>query len=365
MQQKFELPDPKILLSWYDKSARTLPWRVSPHDRKNGKIPDPYKVWLSEIMLQQTTIPTVTSYYKKFLTTWPTIQDLANANEDDVLIAWAGLGYYTRARNLKKCADILVRDFNAKFPRTEAELLKLPGIGAYTAAAIMSIAFNLPATVVDGNVERVISRLFSIKTPLPDAKKTIKQYASQLISPNRAGDYSQAIMDLGATICSPTKPKCTVCPWHSNCSASFNNNPEKFPIKKPRNPKPTRYGFAFVAIRKDGAILLRKRPPNGLLASMAEVPGSNWDITNQANQSQNNLKFAPLKGNWQKIAKPVRHTFTHFHLNVGIWYTQVDNNTSAPEGHWWSSQTSLANEPLPTVMHKIIASSLEHLKTSA
>ena len=362
MQHKIEYPDPSKLLNWYDKHARSLPWRVSPQDRENGKLPDPYQVWLSEIMLQQTTIPTVIGYFANFLTTWPTIQDLADAQEDDILAAWAGLGYYARARNLKKCADILVKKYAAKFPNTEQELLELPGIGVYTAAAILSIAFNIPATVVDGNVERVISRLFSISTPFPDSKKLIKQHATQLQSSERAGDYSQAIMDLGATVCSPTKPKCDICPWQSNCSAYFNNNPEKFPVKKPKMSKPTRYGFAFVAIRTDGAILLRKRPPNGLLASMAEVPGSVWEPTPPTAKTQSSLKNLPLRGNWEKATKPVRHTFTHFHLNVIVWYTQIDKKVRAPTGHWWSTPTAIATEPLPTVMRKIIATSLKNIK---
>ena len=365
MQQIITHPDPNILLKWYDKHARTLPWRVSPQDRKNGKLPDPYKVWLSEIMLQQTTIPTVIGYFANFLTTWPTIQDLAGANEDDVLAAWAGLGYYARARNLKKCAEILVKNYAAKFPNTEQELLELPGIGTYTAAAILSIAFNIPATVVDGNVERVISRLFSISTPLPNSKKLIMQHAKQLQSFARAGDYSQAIMDLGATVCSPTKPKCDICPWQSNCSAYFNHNPEEFPIKKPKKVKPTRYGFAYVAIRTDGAILLRKRPPNGLLASMAEVPGSVWETIPPTAKTQSSLKNLPLRGNWKNTTSPVRHTFTHFHLNISVWYAQIENKTRAPAGHWWSTPTAIATESLPTVMRKIIATSLDNIEQTS
>ena len=355
MSQRKKLPDAKVLLSWYDLNARTLPWRVSPQDRKCGLLPDPYQVWLSEIMLQQTTIPTVTGYFDKFIETWPTILELAMANENEVLVAWAGLGYYARARNLKKCAETLVKDFAAKFPKTENELLKLPGIGEYTAAAILSIAFDIPIPVVDGNVERVISRLFSIETPLPEAKKVIKQYASQMNSRERAGDYSQAIMDLGATVCSPTKPKCNICPWQTNCSAFFNKNPERYPVKKIKKPKPTRHGLAFVATRTDGAILLRKRPASGLLASMAEVPGSNWEEGNPAKLSQNCIEFAPISGKWEKITKPVQHTFTHFHLKISVWHLLVDNNVRAPKGHWWSEPNAIVNEPLPTLMRKIIS----------
>ncbi len=355
MSQRNKLPDSEKLLNWYDHNARTLPWRISPQDRKRGLLPDPYLVWLSEIMLQQTTIPTVIGYFDKFITTWPTILDLALANENDILAAWAGLGYYARARNLKKCAEILAKDFAAKLPKTENELLKLPGIGEYTAAAILSIAFDIPTPVVDGNVERVICRLFSIETPLPDAKKIIKQHASHMNPHKRAGDYSQAIMDLGATVCSPTKPKCDICPWQTNCSAYFNKNPEKYPIKKLKKPKPTRYGLAFVVTRIDGAILLRKRPASGLLASMAEVPGSNWDEGGPAKLFQNRKKFAPLPGKWEKITKPVHHTFTHFHLNISVWYLLVDKNTRAPKGHWWSTPNAIVNEPLPTLMRKIIS----------
>ena len=361
MKRKVELPNSASLLSWYDKNARSLPWRVSPQDRKRGKLPNPYHVWLSEIMLQQTTVPTVSGYFDKFISIWPTINDLASANENEVLAAWSGLGYYNRARNLKKCAEILVKDFATKFPKTEEELLKLPGIGAYTAAAILTIAFDRPATVVDGNVERVISRIFSIKTPLPDAKKIIRQYATQLTPIVRVGDYSQAVMDLGATICTPKNPKCNICPWQSYCSAQLNGNSEIFPIKKVKKPKPTRYGLAFVAIRADGAILLRKRPPSGLLASMAEVPNSKWVEGNTATLNQNYYEHAPFEEKWQKIPLPVHHTFTHFHLEILVWYATVDNLVRAPKGHWWSVPSAIETEPLPTLMRKVITAGLKNL----
>ena len=259
------------LLAWYDRHRRTLPWRAPA-----GRRADPYVVWLSEIMLQQTTVATVGDYFRRFVERWPTIEALAAAPIDEVLSAWAGLGYYARARNLHACALAVAGPHGGRFPTEEAALLALPGIGAYTAAAIRAIAFDQPASAVDGNVERVIARLFAIETPLPDAKTEIKARAARLVPAERAGDYAQAMMDLGATVCTPRNPRCVICPLMANCKARKLGLAEDLPRRAPKALKPTRRGLAFVLARKDGAILLRKRPPKGLLGGMDEVPSSPW-----------------------------------------------------------------------------------------
>src|SRR5205823_6586096 len=257
------------LLDWYDRHRRTLPWRAPA-----GNTSPPYIVWLSEIMLQQTTVATVGDYFHRFVMRWPTIEALAAAPIDEVLSAWAGLGYYARARNLHACARVVAEQHGGLFPEDEAALLALPGIGPYTAAAIRAIAFDHQASAVDGNVERVIARLFAIETPLPDAKIEIGARAAELVPARRAGDYAQAMMDLGATVCTPRSPRCVICPLMKNCLARKLAIAEKLPQRAPKADKPTRRGLAFVLARKDGAILLRKRPTNGLLGGMDEVPSS-------------------------------------------------------------------------------------------
>lgn len=356
--KKLTAPDPEILLAWYDRHARALPWRVSPDLGKAGVRPDPYRVWLSEVMLQQTTVAAVRSYFEMFTKTWPTIADLAAADEETVLKAWAGLGYYSRARNLKKCADTIATEYDGVFPDAESRLLTLPGIGAYTAAAIAAIAFDRPATVVDGNVERVISRIFGVETPLPDAKKEIKAHAANLTPDLRPGDYAQAMMDLGATLCSPRKPACGLCPWRDNCHAHSLGIAETLPKKAPKKKKPHRYGIAFVAVRPDGAVLLRRRPDKGLLAAMTEVPGSEWreDFTFPPPSHIHN--HAPLAADWQKMTATVRHTFTHFHLELQIWRADVPNSARPPEAYWWSPAEAIEEEALPTVMRKAVAAGL-------
>src|SRR6185436_8512395 len=299
------------LLAWYDRHRRTLPWRAPA-----GTRADPYIVWLSEIMLQQTTVATVGDYFRRFVERWPTVEALANAPIDDVLSAWAGLGYYARARNLHACARTVTEAHDGHFPQGEADLLALPGIGRYTAAAIRAIAFDQPASAVDGNVERVIARLFAIATPLPDAKIEIAARAAELVPPERAGDYAQAMMDLGATVCTPRNPSCVICPLIAGCRARRQGIAEGLPRRAPKADKPTRRGLAFVLMRKDGAVLLRKRPPKGLLGGMDEVPSSAWRegklTLDQA------LKEAPVPANWKVLAGGVRHTFTHFHLELAV-----------------------------------------------
>ena len=240
------------LLDWYDRHARTMPWRVPPADKMAGRRPDPYAVWMSEIMLQQTTVAAVTSYFDRFITRWPTVNALAGAKDADVMGEWAGLGYYARARNLLKCARTVVAKHNGVFPADHAALLTLPGIGPYTAATIASIAFDLRHTVVDGNVERVMARLHDEHAPLPKSKPILTTYASQLTPAQRAGDYAQAVMDLGATICTPKSPACGICPWQRPCAARINGTAADLPRKIPKAPKPVRRGTVYIARRSDG-----------------------------------------------------------------------------------------------------------------
>ncbi|MTI42915.1 A/G-specific DNA-adenine glycosylase [Roseibium hamelinense] len=349
-------PSSADLLSWYDIHARDLPWRVSPSDRGLGVVPDPYAVWLSEIMLQQTTVAAVRDYFVKFLRLWPTVKDLATAPEEDVMKAWAGLGYYSRARNLKKCAETIANAYNGNFPKSMDELLKLPGVGPYTAAAISTIAFDSHAAVVDGNVERVVSRLYAIEQPLPDSKPLIKDRMGSLTPADRPGDFAQAVMDLGATICTPKRPACAICPWMEACEARKNGIAETLPRKAPKKQKPTRYGAAFVAINTDtGAVLLRRRPPRGLLGGMSEVPGTEWS---EDFELRDPAAHAPLDGPWHTHTGEVRHTFTHFHLRLTILSAPVSNNAQLPAGCWWAARDGLEDEALPTVMRKAVACAL-------
>jgi len=348
----------RLLLDWYDRNARSLPWRVAPQDRKLGEVPDPYRIWLSEIMLQQTTVAAVKDYFEKFFRLWPTVEDLAAAAEEDVMKAWAGLGYYSRARNLKKCAEMVAEEHEARFPETEAELQKLPGVGPYTSAAIATIAFDRHAAVVDGNVERVLTRLYCIETPLPEAKPEIKTRMAELTPVERPGDFAQAVMDLGATICTPKRPICALCPWREICVVQSSDLAQSLPRKAPKKQKPTRYGAAFVAVdEKTGAVLLRRRPPKGLLGGMTEVPGSDWAEGFDPGKA---LDAAPFAAEWARRPIEVKHTFTHFHLRLAVFRADIASG-SAPElvGSWWSAPDMLADEALPTVMRKALASALE------
>ena len=346
-------PDPADLLTWYDRHARLLPWRA-----RGGARPDPYKVWLSEIMLQQTTVKTVAPYYARFVARWPTVAVLAQASLDDVLRVWAGLGYYARARNLHACACAVVARHGGIFPASPEALRALPGIGDYTAAAIASIAFDLPAVPVDGNVERVVARLFAVEEALPGAKPVIKQLAASLLPPRRAGDFSQALMDLGATLCSPKRPACALCPWNDGCLARARGDQETFPRKAPKHEGRLRRGAAFVALRADGRVLLQKRPDKGLLASMSEVPGSAWaDDFDQHNA----LAAAPrLKGaKWRRLPGVVWHVFTHFPLELAVFVAQVPRATPALKGTRWVKLADLPGEALPNVMRKVLSHALE------
>ena len=339
------------LLAWYDRHARRLPWRVGPKDRARGVLPDPYHVWLSEVMLQQTTVAAVKAYFEAFTTAWPTVADLAAAPRDDVMKAWAGLGYYARARNLHACAEAIVRDHGARFPGSAAGLRVLPGIGDYTAAAIAAIAYDEPAPVVDGNVERVIARLFAIDTPLPEAKKVIRAIQVRLTPTLRAGDYAQAMMDLGAGICTPKRPACALCPVNDACVAHARGEEERYPLKAEKATRPTRYGDAFVAVRADGAVLLRQRPDDGLLGGMTEVPGSEW--TSRKKEMDASAQ-APIQADWRRVPATVVHVFTHFRLELNVYCAVLPAMEKAPAGCWWSPSESLPDEALPSVMRKVV-----------
>jgi A/G-specific adenine glycosylase len=343
----------RALLNWYDAERRDLPWRYGPR-----KKADPYRVWLSEIMLQQTTVKAVIPYFEKFVARWPTVKDMAAAREDDVLKMWAGLGYYSRARNLKKCADAIVRDYNGAFPADEAELEKLPGIGPYTAAAIAAIAFGQKATPVDGNVERVVARLFAVRQPLPLAKSEIKHLAATLTPARRAGDFAQAMMDLGSGICTPKRPSCLMCPLQQDCAANAHGDAELLPIKLPKGERPVRRGIAFLVQREDGAVLLRKRSEAGLLGSMMEVPSTAW--SEELPSRREALKSAPLSAQWWPVAGQVVHIFTHFRLEIVVYRGLVSEDASVslfagPERCRWVKRRDLHAEALPSVMKKIIA----------
>jgi A/G-specific adenine glycosylase len=347
-------PDPLALLAWYDRHARVLPWRA-----RRGERTAPYRVWLSEIMLQQTTVKAVAPYYARFLTRWPDVAALAAASLDDVLRAWAGLGYYARARNLHACAKAVADRHAGVFPDTIDGLRALPGIGDYTAAAVAAIAFDAPAVPVDGNVERVVTRLFAIDDELPAAKPRIKELATSLLPPARSGDFAQAMMDLGATICTPRKPACVLCPWSDPCLARASGEQATFPHKVPKREGRLRRGAAFVALRADGSILLRTRPDKGLLAKMTEVPGSDWshdfDVANA-------LSAAPAlrgKPRWRRLSGTVSHVFTHFPLQLTVFTATVPRATPAPDGMRWVKLSQAGKEALPNVMRKVLAHALE------
>jgi A/G-specific adenine glycosylase len=344
-------PDPGGLLAWYDRHARKLPWRVGPQDRASGLRPDPYRVWLSEIMLQQTTVAAAKPYFEAFAARWPNVESLAAAPRDEVMKAWAGLGYYARARNLKACADEVVARHGGSFPDTVEGLAKLPGIGAYTAAAIAAIAFDRPEPVVDGNIERVIARVFAIDTPFPEAKREIRERQCRLTPAARPGDYAQALMDLGAAICTPRKPACALCPWSGSCGALAAGAQDSYPVKAPQAERPTRIGAAFVVRRADGALLLRRRPDTGLLGGMTEVPGSEW--TNQFEETAA-LTQAPIQGEWRRVSGRVIHVFTHFRLELNVYCADAAPMEQAPPGCWWASAATLSGEALPSVVRKAI-----------
>jgi A/G-specific adenine glycosylase len=348
-------PQPTDLLAWYDRHRRALPWRAPP-----GKRTDPYRVWLSEIMLQQTTVKAVAPYYARFLARWPDVQTLAAASLDDVLKAWAGLGYYARARNLHVCARTVAERHGGQFPKNEEALRALPGIGAYTAAAIAAIAFDAPAMPVDGNIERVIARLYAIETPLPEAKAEIGRLARVLAPAQRSGDFAQAMMDLGATICTPKRPACSLCPWSDGCAARLRGDAEALPRRTPKREGALRRGAAFVALRADGYLLVRTRAPRALLGGMTEVPTTEWSAEYEERSALEAAPHFPAGRSgkrivWRRIPGLVRHVFTHFPLELSVHVTKLPARTPAPAGMRWVALQDVADEALPSLMRKVLA----------
>ena len=365
------------LLAWYDQNRRDLPWRARPGERS-----DPYRVWLSEIMLQQTTVAATIPYYQRFLARFPTVEALAAADLDETLRLWAGLGYYARARNLHACARAVADRHGGHFPRELAELRALPGIGDYTAAAIAAIAYETCVVPIDGNVERVVARLFAIGETLPRGKPAIRRAAEQLAPQGRPGDFAQALMDLGATVCTPRQPACPRCPLRAECAASRGGEPEAFPVKEAKRQGRLRRGAAFVVLREDGCVLARTRPASGLLGGMTEVPTTDW--THDFNEEQaradapallrahpprrraregsrlqgggvGRQRSSPLVAAWQRIPGVVRHVFTHFPLELAVFLAHVPADAEAPAGMRWIARAGLDGEALPTLMRKVIA----------
>ena len=340
------------LLAWYDANARALPWRTGPADGAGGVRSDPYRVWLSEVMLQQTTVPHASPYFLDFTARWPTVGDLAAAPDAEVMAAWAGLGYYARARNLLACARAVARDHGGVFPDTEAGLLALPGVGAYTAAAVAAIAFDRPANVVDGNVERVMARLHAVETPLPAGKPELKALAGALVADHRPGDWAQALMDLGATVCRPKAALCDRCPLAADCAAFAAGAPETYPRRTAKAERPRRHGAAFVILRR-GAIALVTRPPRGLLGGMLALPTTDWRAAPWTDSEV--VAAAPIRADWRPAGE-IDHTFTHFTLTLRVWRCETDGDIAGAE---WSSRAGLA--ALPSVFLKAARAGLARL----
>jgi len=327
-----------------------MPWRVSPSERDAGHRPDPYRVWLSEVMLQQTTVAAATGHFLRFLARWPDVHALASAPREAVLAEWAGLGYYARARNLHACANVVSRDLDGRFPETEEELRALPGIGAYTAAAIAAIAFDRPATVVDGNVERVMARLFAEAAPLPGVKPQLRAHAERLTPQSRAGDYAQAVMDLGATICTPRNPACGLCPWRTPCAARASGTQLDLPARAPKPAKPVRRGVAYVAHDPRGRVLTVTRPDDGLLGGMRALPSSDW--------TEAGGSAPPLAIDWRPVGE-VRHTFTHFHLVLKVMAAKAQ---ALPTECGEAMTPDAALRAMPSVFAKALRLALEDLQ---
>jgi A/G-specific adenine glycosylase len=338
--------DADAVLAWYDSHARDLPWRVPPSARRHGVRPDPYRVWLSEIMLQQTTVAAVGKYYARFVTLWPTVADLATAPLDAVLVEWAGLGYYARARNLHACARIVFERFGGRFPQAAEALQQLPGIGPYTSAAIAAIAGDERIAVVDGNVERVLARYLALEVPVRDAKALIRDTV-QAVVPERAGDFAQALMDLGATICAPRVAQCDRCPLQPGCAGR--TEPLLYPVKPEKPVRPVRYGHAFVIRDRDGDVYLLRRAETGLLGRMTGTPTSDWLATRSE-------PTFPAATDWRRCGGVV-HVFTHFRLELDIWSATLTDTSQLAEG-WWTAPHRLAGEALPSLFRKVLAAGL-------
>src|SRR4051794_38969955 len=346
-------PDPASLLAWYDRHRRDLPWRAAP-----GERPDPYRVWLSEIMLQQTTVATVGPYFDRFVARFPDIAALAAAPLDDVLHAWQGLGYYARARNLHRCARHIVAACDGRFPDDPARLRALPGIGDYTAAAIAAIAFDLPVAAGGGNVERGVARLFAERTKLPRAKKRLRELAALLVPEKRAGDFAQALMELGATICTPRRPRCVLCPWRADCAAARLGIAEELPAQTEKPERPTRHGVAFWLTRADGAVLLRRRPEQGLLGGMIDLPSTEWRETPW--DIAEAIAAAPAATKWRELPGTVRHGFTHFRLDLAL----LAGTTSDPPVGIWATSAEFKDHAFPTLTRKLVKHVLSALRES-
>ncbi len=350
------------LLAWYDVHAREMPWRVGPAARRAGQRPDPYAVWLSEVMLQQTTVAAVRAYHLRFTARWPRVEDLAAADDADVMGEWAGLGYYARARNLLACARVVAQDPHGRFPPDRDALMRLPGIGPYTAAAVAAIAFDRPETVVDGNVERVMARLFAVEAPLPRSKLALTGHAASLTPRDRPGDHAQAVMDLGATVCTPRNPACGICPLTAHCAARAAGVAADLPRRLPKAARPVRKGTVYVARRTDGAWLLERRAPTGLLGGMLGWPGTDW-VASDASAPEAGTPDAagvgdsagarhvgepPVPADWRSAGE-VRHTFTHFHLILSVMAATVPGSPVATRGAF----AALDPGTLPTLMRKV------------
>ena len=341
------------LLAWYDEFGRELPWRNKMEPGSSSRL-DPYRIWIAEIMLQQTTVTVVGKYFAKFLDRWPTITDLSGADPDEVMACWAGLGYYSRARNLLACAKIIVHKHNGQFPRANRELRALPGIGPYTASAIQSIAFNLAVPVVDGNAERVYSRVFGLTTPLPQAKREINSIAELMTPPERPGDYAQAIMDLGSLVCKPRSPDCSNCPWQGECKSFQCGLQHEIPYKSPKQPKPTRTGTLFVCLNELNCLMLERRPQSGLLGGTLGWPGSGWE-------KRTKEKFPELVGGIVLPGK-LEHEFTHFKASIIVKAGLVATTEFASLDVVWAKREKFDASALPTLMKKAYLHASPHLE---
>jgi A/G-specific adenine glycosylase len=342
------------LLAWYDAHARVLPWRARPADAV-----DPYRVWLSEIMLQQTSVTAAAPYFLRFLKLWPRVEDLAAAPNEDIMREWAGLGYYARARNLHACAKAVVERFGGRFPETEESLKTLPGVGDYTAAAVAAIAFGRKATVVDGNVERVVARLFAVEAPLPASKPELKRLAATLTPDARAGDFAQAMMDLGATVCIPKSPRCMLCPLAGFCTGRARGIAAALPRRAPKGEQRVRIGVAFWLVNGKGEVLLRRRPPKGLLGGMMEVPSSDW-VAKDGADIDALAAHAPAPAKWKRLGGIVAHTFTHFHLELSVAVAVKKTGWETIEGRWVAPE-DLGGQALPSLMRKVVEHALNAL----
>ena len=342
----------EILLRWYGENGRSLPWRVNPKDAEAGQNPDPYKIWISEIMLQQTTVNTVIPYFNRFIKKWNSIEKLSQADEDDILAFWAGLGYYARARNLLKCAKELSEKFDGKIPNHKKTLLELPGIGEYTASAIRSIAFGEREVVIDANIERVVCRLFKIEKPVNQSKKDIKKYASQLFPKLHSGDFAQALMDFANAVCKPKKPNCNYCPIAKSCLSLELGVVGNIPAKPVKKDKPIRRGFVFFIKVQPNSFLLERRPSKGILGGLMGFPTTEWDVI----KNKPNL---PLKAKWTFTKQIVTHQFSHFKLELEIVLGEKRNSKFDSSKYLAVEQQSFDLMTLPTLMRKVYTKAIE------